>query len=136
MRRINISAITTLLMSNLIPILGVIYADWSVFTIMLLYWIESAVIGLLNIPKIYLANNPPPGSMEINGRPVEHVTNRHVIPFFIVHYGIFMAVHLGFVFALFDSSGFKASWVELSIISFLFSHTQSYIKNYVGNKEY
>lgn len=37
---------------NLIPILGVIYLGWSVPDIVIIYWIESAVIGLLHVPRI------------------------------------------------------------------------------------
>ena len=41
-----------LILVNLLPILGVIYANWSVFEIVALYWFENVVIGGVNALKI------------------------------------------------------------------------------------
>jgi len=37
---------------NVLPIIGVLLLKWDVGILLWLYWIESAVLGLLNIPKI------------------------------------------------------------------------------------
>jgi hypothetical protein len=44
-----------LLLANLIPLAGVLFFDWSLITILALYWLENGIVGLWNIPKIILA---------------------------------------------------------------------------------
>jgi uncharacterized protein DUF6498 len=39
---------------NLIPLFGVLFFGWSLFSIKFLYWIENGIIGFFNIPKIAL----------------------------------------------------------------------------------
>jgi hypothetical protein len=36
---------------NLIPLFGVLFFGWSLFSIMFLYWIENGIIGFFNILK-------------------------------------------------------------------------------------
>jgi hypothetical protein len=44
-----------LLAANLIPLVGVLLFDWSLLTILVLYWLENGIVGLWNVPKIILA---------------------------------------------------------------------------------
>jgi hypothetical protein len=44
-----------LLLANLIPLVGVLFFDWSLLTILVLYWLENGIVGLWNVPKIILA---------------------------------------------------------------------------------
>jgi hypothetical protein len=44
-----------LLVANLIPLVGVLFFDWSLLTILVLYWLENGIVGLWNVPKIILA---------------------------------------------------------------------------------
>jgi hypothetical protein len=44
-----------LLVANVIPIIGVLFFDWSLLTILVLYWLENGIVGLWNVPKIILA---------------------------------------------------------------------------------
>jgi len=90
-----------LLAANSIPIFGVLYWGWDVFVLLMLYWLETAVIGGWTIARIALA---PPGSlgkMEINGRPTV-AGSLFIAGFFIVHSGIFMGVHMIFLWSLFS----------------------------------
>ena len=43
---------------NLIPLFGVLFFGWSLFSIMFLYWIEKGIIGLFNVFKIALSRAP------------------------------------------------------------------------------
>jgi hypothetical protein len=36
---------------NLIPLFGVLFLGWGLFAIMVLYWLENGIVGLLNLPK-------------------------------------------------------------------------------------
>jgi hypothetical protein len=44
-----------LLLANAIPIVGVLFFGWSLFTILVLYWLENGIVGFWNVPKIVLA---------------------------------------------------------------------------------
>lgn len=44
-----------LIIANLIPIAGVLFFNWSLITILVLYWIENGIVGFWNVPKIALA---------------------------------------------------------------------------------
>lgn len=41
-----------LILANLIPVAGVLLFDWNVATILMLYWAESVVIGILNVLRM------------------------------------------------------------------------------------
>jgi hypothetical protein len=81
-----------LVAANVIPIFGVLYFKWDTFSIVLLYWAENLVIGFYNILKIAVAKV---------ARPIEHLGKLFLIPFFIVHFGGFAAVHGIFILLLF-----------------------------------
>ncbi len=42
-----------LILANLIPVAGVLLFDWNVLSILILYWAESVVIGIIN----YIGND-------------------------------------------------------------------------------
>ena len=44
-----------LLLANLIPLVGVLFFDWSLLTILVLYWLENGIVGFWNVPKIIMA---------------------------------------------------------------------------------
>ncbi len=76
--------IVALLAANTIPLFGVLFLGWDAFYIVLLYWTENLVIGFYNVLKMVFAAVP---------HPVAHMGKLFIIPFFIVHYGGFTAVH-------------------------------------------
>ena len=77
---------------NLLPIYGVVVLDWDAFSIVLLYWAENLIIGFYNILKIAFAKAEPP---------IANLGKLFLIPFFIIHYGGFVAVHGMFIFLIF-----------------------------------
>jgi len=136
--------VTVLLLvsANLVPLVGVLYFDWDVFSVLFLYWIENGVVGVLNVPKILLtARNP------------DHDEGAHVVYraiAFPLHYGIFWFVHGIAVFAL--TAGFASSTgtdlglgvrtaladtgLLLAVIALILSHVANFWFNYVGRREY
>lgn len=44
-----------LVAANLIPLVGVLFFGWSLWTILVLYWVENGIVGFWNVPKILLA---------------------------------------------------------------------------------
>src|SRR3989339_2002813 len=124
-----------LILVNLTPIIGLLFWDWDFFTIIILYWMESAVVGFFNILKMQRINN---------------YVFSPALPLFIVHYSIFMFVHLFFILQFFKPDlgsaieqfgAFKIvfKYLEGLLISlaFLFlSHGLSFIFNFIKKEEY
>jgi len=82
-----------LLSANAIPLIGVLFFKWDVSVIVLLYWAENLAIGFYNVLKIAFVKA---------AHPIEHLAKLFMIPFFIVHYGGFTAVHGFFILAIFS----------------------------------
>ena len=86
-------AVIALILANTIPIFGVLYLGWDAFHVVLLYWSENLLIGFYNILKILFASVP---------HPLAHSVKLLIIPFFIIHYGLFTFVHCLFIFSIFN----------------------------------
>jgi len=74
-----------------LPLIGVVVGRWNVVTLLVLYWVENGVIGILNVPKILLARG--------RSGPIE-APRAFIAGFFLVHYGPFWFVHGVFVLSL------------------------------------
>ena len=45
--------VLALVVANLVPVAGMVFMGWELSDVMVLYWAESAIIGLFNIAKIF-----------------------------------------------------------------------------------
>jgi hypothetical protein len=117
----------SLIVANLVPVFGVLFLQWDVGAILLLYWLESVIIGVLNIPKILAAKGNIFGKI-------------FTCAFFSAHYGGFCAGHGVFLKEMFDvdlSLQALFAWGPMTIaaISFFISHFVSMMVNYFGKGE-
>lgn len=80
-----------ILIGNLIPVFGVAVLGWDAALILLLYWSENVVVGLLTLPRIVRARGDRTGK---EGSPGANGC------FFAVHYGVFCIGHLVFAMVL------------------------------------
>jgi hypothetical protein len=102
----SVGAVVALLVANAIPLVGVLFFGWNVWTILIVYWLENGIVGFFNILKMAKAEGEPDGAaatMTLNARPIGGTsasTKASLIPFFVLHYGIFWAVHGIFVLTL------------------------------------
>jgi hypothetical protein len=124
-----------LIIANLFPVAGTIFLDWNLSDVMVLYWAESAVIGIFNLCKIIVI-----------GRWMALLAG----PFFFGHFGGFMAIHFLFIYTIFvkGSQGMGASGGDLADVAQLFvnlwpallvlfaSHAYSFFSNFIGRREY
>jgi hypothetical protein len=103
------TSVVLLVAFNLIPLAGVLLWGWNVATLLVLYWVENGIVGLLNVPKMLVASGlDEPASRVVAVRRIGPVTvarsgmttKAALVPFFLVHYGIFWFVHGVFVFTL------------------------------------
>ncbi|HYI67321.1 MAG TPA: DUF6498-containing protein [Candidatus Limnocylindrales bacterium] len=142
---------------NVIPLIGVAYWDWSLMMILVLYWIESGIIGVINVFKIARAEGPMsmPGTgsritIRLTGT-AAGLARGGIIGFFILHYGMFWAVHGVFVFLLpvfaglsMVGAGFAPAdfgplpldGLLLSALALAASHVVSFFVNFLGRREY
>jgi hypothetical protein len=146
----SVGAVVALIVANAIPLLGVLFLGWNVWTILTIYWLENGVVGVLNVLKMARAAGPEPtGSAATlyNGRPVGSTASAKavLIPFFCVHYGIFWVVHGIFVLTLpqFQAFGDESAGlasdpgaVLFVLVGLFVSHYASYRLNYIGRGEY
>ena len=80
-------ALTTLVLANLVPLAGVYLWGWSLTDLLLLYWIENAVVGLYTV--LTMLTSWPAGQALL-----PRVAGKlFFVPFFIVHYGMFWIGH-------------------------------------------
>jgi len=147
-------AVVALVAANLLPLIGVLWFGWSMWTILTIYWVENGIVGLFNVLKIAAVSGP--GKLG-------------VIPFFVIHYGMFWFVHGIFILTLptfvpftdaalpgnvplppgaipYDgavtgfpattSSGADFGNVAFAAVVLLISHGLSYAFNFIGRGEY
>ena len=155
------AAIALLIASNLLPLVGVLFWGWSLWSILILYWIENGIVGVINVPKMLVARGGADSVQSGSGGRL------FLTGFFCIHYGIFWIGHGAFVllflpaFAGFRSvveSGatFTPGGLELpgtfidpgtaagprvdvllwGALALLVSHLASFFLNYVGRREY
>lgn len=86
-----------LIAANLLPLYGVLALDWPVFPVMLLFWLENVVIGVLNALRMLLAD---PTDLALWSAKL------FMVPFFCFHYGMFTAIHGSFVVSLFGGKNY------------------------------
>lgn len=117
--------LAALALGNLLPLVGVLAWHWDLGVILLLYWAESAIILLFSLVKLAM---------------VAGVAAVFLVPFFIVHAGVFMAVHLVFLLALFVDRP-DAGWLPLArdvavgAATLFLSHLVSFVANAVRRGE-
>ena len=137
-----------LVLANFIPLFGVFAFHWSIFPLMFLFWFENLIIGLFNELRMLVAvpfvRGVLPG-----------------IPFFCIHYGIFLVAHLVIIVDLFgggikqypllDDPMLNFSWhaaasflwqiihenhLELAVLGLAVSRGTSFITDYLCRGEY
>ena len=129
------SSAILLVLANMVPIFGVLYWGWDATTILVLYWLESVIIGVLNIPKILACR------LSRNGSVIGIAANLFIAGFFTVHYGMFTMVHGVFLAHALGAQPImdgllKGGPIIWTAISFLVSHVFSMVFNFFGKQEY
>lgn len=136
------SSATALVLANLVPLAGVLFFGWDVFVVVFLFWLENVVVGFFNLLRMLWVER---------GAERFPLAKLFVMPFFLVHYGMFTAIHGVFVLVLFGGmaervSGFPTVrsvteivsqyhlWIP--VLALFASHGYSFVANYVARQEY
>jgi hypothetical protein len=129
------ATVLALVAANLVPLAGALFLGWDLAAIMLLYWAESAIIGVFNLAKMIAVGGW--GAVGIG-------------VFFCVHFGGFMAGHFIFISALFlqaapdtemvsnSAAGIMQMFLPLwpALLALCLSHGYSFVVNFLGRGEY
>ena len=124
-----------LIAANLVPLVGVFLWGWDLYFLMVLYWSESAIVGFFGIIRLIRETG---------------VLSALLVPFFCVHFGLFMLVHFVFITFIFGPPWTRpASMSGVEILSrllweqglwvpvlFLFaSHAASFFLDYLRRSQ-
>ncbi len=136
----NDVSVISLIISNLIPIVGVIFWQWNITDIIFLYWIETLVMGVLNIPKIKKAQGLPENDqkkdIKINGVDINQFNKKGLIRFFLFTYIIFNIMHFILILVIFGLPSMTLYSILIASLSIFISHYISYKTNFIGKNEY
>jgi hypothetical protein len=135
--------LVALVAANLVPLFGVLLLEWDLRGVLLLYWSENVIVALWAIARMLV---------------VGKLAAIPLIVFFCFHFGIFVFVHLIFVFVLtdagpwsggemqqetrdlgagfFPAAGFleHVSWPALAAL--FISHGVSFVRNFMLGGEW
>lgn len=150
-------SVFALVIANLSPLIFMVLYNWDLQALLVLYWSENLIIGGYTLLKMAMVN-----SDQIAG----HLGKLFVMPFFLIHYGGFCAVHGLFILTLFGEGDQSAlfsgadDWMgpfvfigllisvikgaiaymppamEIPIVLLTLSHGLSFLRNYIGRDEY
>jgi hypothetical protein len=150
--------------ANLIPLIGAVALGWDVASLLFIYWLESAVVGFFNVLRMAQARGegigPSDGGLgadaprpsTVNGqalarsptffrltsegaRQLAGASKFVLIPFFLVHYGLFMSIHLVFLLSLFGPPRIPALELSLTTGLLFASHGFSFVTYYLVRGE-
>jgi len=125
------SSVLVLIAANLVALAVAYGTGMSLRNLMLIYWIQSVIIGLCTVVRILSLTSFSTEDLKMNDQPVEATaaTKRRVAFFFCIHYGIFHAVYLTFVaFAERGALGSATGYVICALV-FTANHGYSLLHN-------
>jgi hypothetical protein len=85
-RYLRAPSVIILIAANLIPLYGVLHWGWDLYVLMTVYWMETGIIGFWTAVRMAM---------------VARWAAIILVPFFIIHFGGFMAGHFLFLWVLF-----------------------------------
>ena len=131
-------SVLALVLSNLIPIAGVLFFDWSVAAILLLYWAENAIIGFINVLKMAVSQGLKKSFLPARqkGTTVPPFEKVFGILFFCAHFGVFTLAHGIFVISLFGKDLPDPGSFLLATLSLFVSHALSFFLHFIKRGEY
>ncbi|MGD2250096.1 MAG: DUF6498-containing protein [Candidatus Methanofastidiosia archaeon] len=102
---------------------------WTLSTIMVVYWVQSVIIGGFNVVRILSLKKFSTEGFYMNDKPVPQNkrAKTQTATFFAFHYGFFHFIYL--VFLLVDSGSVNLTYVLMGGAIFFFDHLFSFKHN-------
>jgi hypothetical protein len=86
---------------NMLQVYGVLYWGWDMFQILMLYWMETGIIGFWALLRLAVLPEGMLGDMTVNGRVVA-ATNTLLLQLFVPFVAVSMAGHLLILWVVFS----------------------------------
>ena len=140
-----------LIFANLLPVLGVWAWDWNPKEVFLVYCLETIIIGIFNLVKMGIVTKARKTDIWYNGPARSKQSGLFFMLFFLLHYGIFVAVQMGIFFGVshigegqnINAFSFFYKWPQLiskdSLImlgAFVFCYSFKMLYDFVLSGEY
>jgi hypothetical protein len=124
-------SIWSLAAANATALAVALWQDWSIGSLMLIYWAQSVIIGLSYCARILALERFSTENFTINDRPVEPTaaTKVQVALFFVGHYGLFHAAYLVFLAVEPTLATRFDAWFWACVAAFAINHAWSYRYN-------
>ena len=90
----------SLLFANLVPVAGVLFLKWSAREVFLVYCLETIIIGLFTLLKLLITGVIKKKDDWQNGGVTFKQPFWLFMLFFLVHYGMFVAIQMGLFFTV------------------------------------
>ena len=92
----------SLIIANLIPVIGVWFLKWSAKEVFLVYCLETIIIGIFTLLKLLIAGlfSKRADVWQSTAGSVSKQPYWFFILFFMVHYGLFVCVQMGIFFSV------------------------------------
>jgi hypothetical protein len=90
----------SLIMANLLPVIGVWFFQWSPKEVFLVYCLETIIIGLFTLLKMLITGFIKKRDTWQNGAVVSKQPFWFFMLFFLLHYGMFVAIQMGLFFGV------------------------------------
>jgi hypothetical protein len=125
----GINPMVWMIITNMIPLAGVCFAGWDTLHVIGLYWCETAMIGILNIPKILMAQK---GQVDLLNKIFTTVISGLVYGLFILAQGTFIFIIVAFTMDHKpDLNNLKYGVLALVVNSLI-----SFYNNYIVTEQY
>jgi len=140
-----------LIAANLLPVVGVWFFGWNPKEVFIVYCLETIIIGLFNLVKMGIATAYRKTDIWYNGATQTRVSGLVFMLFFLVHYGMFVAIQMGLFFAVSGIGdqynigffGFFLKWPQLigenawiMIAAFVISYGYKTISQFLMTEQY
>lgn len=122
----------------LVPLAGTLLLGWSIYEVMMVYWLEGLILGLFVLARLYIQPPWRIGSM---------LARLHVMLFFLSFLLSFAATHLMVIMILFHPAGpeefefpedpdeivgwFKQGWLLLPALFLLIPQCWQFLRNWL-----
>lgn len=124
-----------LLFSNGVTISYALTGAWSLLTLMVIYWVQSVIIGGFNVVRILSLQEFSTEGFTMNDQPVPPTveTKRQVATFFALHYGFFHFIYG--VFLATQAGHVVIQYVAVGSVIFFVDHFFSFRHNKERDKK-
>jgi len=146
-RERSFPVLPSLILANILPLIGVIYYDVSFFALIYLYWWETVIISIFQFIKMGKAQkqSEPDPNFTVNGKTLsfEQVNSKRYMRFtyavirifMLAFYLLFIVIFVGVLASTSENDllGFAKAlmfiepWVFASFLAFVFTHLVEYI---------